>query len=320
LSNRLGAGGGPISDNGVGQDVAIDSSPPFCGVIDHPHFLLKPVDVAVLFRELLEIPGFPPVNEKQHRSFQILFKRIVELTLISGAALLIAPLGHTWQHGQQQGSMPGMDMRDNDDMSSMGPSMAAMAGHMYVTPLRPKQPGDEEKAKAVVAQAKATMERYKDYRKALVDGYVIANPKLKQPQYHFMNKANAREADLHFDPSKPTALLYRRTPMLEYKLEGVMYTANPDATEDELNQGIPLSIARWHRHINFCEAPEDRIKDYQAAHPKFGMFGSINTQEACTAERGIFHARVFTWMLHIFPYEPDFKEVFSLNDDVPHVH
>jgi len=29
---------------------------------------------------------------------------------------------------------------------------------------------------------------------------------------------------------------------------------------------------------------------------------------------------VFTWMLHIFPYEPDFKEVFSLNDDVPHVH
>jgi hypothetical protein len=31
-------------------------------------------------------------------------------------------------------------------------------------------------------------------------------------------------------------------------------------------------------------------------------------------------AHMFTWMIHIFPYEPDFKEVFSMNDDVAHVH
>jgi hypothetical protein len=260
------------------------------------------------------------VNEKQNRSLQLSFKGTVVSTLIFGAALLTAALGQARQQGQQQGSMAGMDMRDDGDLSSMGPSMAAMAGHMYMTPLRPTQPGDKEKAKAVVANVKATIERYKDYRKALLDGYVIANPKLKQPQYHFINDANTREADLHFDPSKPTALLYRRTPTKEYKLEGVMYTASPDATEDELNERIPLSIARWHRHINVCWAPEDRIKDYQAAHPKFGMFGSINTQEACTAERGDFHPYMFTWMIHIFPYEPDFKEVFSMNDDVAHVH
>src|SRR5271156_1399242 len=139
---------------------------------------------------------FRLLNGKQSPSFQMLWKHLVELTLIFGAALLTAPLGHTWQQVQPQGSMPGMDMRGNDDMSNMGPSMAAMSGHVYMTPLRPTQAGDEEKARAVVAQAKATMERYKDYRKALLDGYVIANPKLKQPQYHFMNKANAREADL----------------------------------------------------------------------------------------------------------------------------
>ena len=126
------------------------------------------------------------------------------------------------QQDQKMGSMPGMDMSDTGDMSNMGPSMAAMAGHMNMTPLRPKQPGDEEKAKAVVAAAKATMERYRDYRKALADGYVIANPKLEQPQYHFNNDANAREANVHFDPTKPTSLLYRRTPMQRYKLEGVM--------------------------------------------------------------------------------------------------
>src|SRR5260370_27144930 len=157
----------------------------------------------------------------------------VALVLTLGALLLTALLGHAQQQNQEKGSMPGMDMSGMGDMSSMGdmsdmgPSMAAMVGHMYITPLRPKQPGDEEKAKAVVANVKAAIERYKDYRKALADGYVIANPKLKQPQYHFINQANSREADLHFDPSRPTALLYRRSTTQEYKRAGVLYTASP---------------------------------------------------------------------------------------------
>ena len=207
------------------------------------------------------------------------------------------------QNDQRKKTMPGMDMSGKNamDMGDMGPSMAAMAGHMYITPLRPKQPGDEQKVKDVVAKLKATMDRYKDYRKALNDGYVIANPKLKQAQYHFLNDANTHEADLQFDPTKPTALLYRRTPMQEYKLEGAMFTTSPDATEDELNRRIPLSVVRWHRHVNYCAAPEDRVNDYQAQHPKFGMFGSINTQEACTAEGGTFHPFIFTWMIHVFP-------------------
>ncbi len=200
------------------------------------------------------------MNEKENQSFQLSFKFTVVLTLIFGVALLAVPLGHTKQKSKPH-DMPGMDMHD-EDMSDMGPSMAAMAGHMYMTPLRPKQPGDKEKAITVVATAKAAIERYNDYRKALADGYVIANPKLKQPQYHFMNQANTREADLHFDPSKPTALLYRRTPMQEYKLEGVMFTASPDTTEDELNERVPLSIARWHRHVNVCWAPADRIEPH----------------------------------------------------------
>jgi hypothetical protein len=253
------------------------------------------------------------------------FYGTVALTLF-GAVLLTALPGHAWQQDQQMGSMPGMDMSGKGDlsgkgdMSGMGPSMAAMAGHMYMTPLRPKQPGDEEKAKAVVAQVKASIDRYKDYRKALADGYVIANPKLEQTQYHFNNEANTREADFHFDPSKPTSLLYRRTPTQRYKLEGVMFTARPNATEDELNQRIPLSIAHWHEHINFCAAPADRVKDYDRAHPKFGMFGSIHTEEACKSEGGTFYPYMFTWMIHVFPYEDNLKDVFSMNDDVAHVH
>ncbi len=205
-------------------------------------------------------------------------------------------------------------------MSVMGQSMAAMTNHMCITPMRPKQPGDDERAKALVAEVKATMEKYKDYKKALADGYVIANPTVVQPQYHFMNNANARLADTQFDPTKPSALLYYQTPTQHYKLEGVMFTDSTSATEDELNERIPLSVARWHEHTNFCGAPANKVSEYHGKNPKFGMFGSIHTKEACEAEGGTFFPVIFSWMIHVFPYESDFKNVFSMNDDIAHVH
>ena len=67
--------------------------------------------------------------------------------------LVAAPMDARQQQGASKDNMAGMDM--SGDMKDMGPSMAAMAGHMYVTSLRPKQPGDEEKVKAIVAQVKS---------------------------------------------------------------------------------------------------------------------------------------------------------------------
>jgi hypothetical protein len=164
------------------------------------------------------------------------------------------------------------------------------------------------------------MEKYKDYKKALADGSVIANPKLDQPQYHFNSAANARLADSRFDPSKPSSLLYRRTPTMRYKLEGVMFTDRVDASEDELDQRVPLSIAHWHQHTNFCAAPAEEVKDYHGEHPRFGMFGSIHTRPACQAEGGTFYPVMFSWMIHVFPYEASLKDTFSMDDDTPHVH
>jgi hypothetical protein len=251
-----------------------------------------------------------------------------------GALLLTTMLGHAWQQDPKMAGMAGMggastdpsghpcdDMGGNmHSMSVMGQSMAAMTNHMCVTPLRPIQPGDEERVKALVAQVKATIDKYKDYKKALADGYVIANPTVVQPQYHFTNSANAQLADTHFDPTKPSALLYFQTPTKRYNLEGVMFTDSTSATEEELNERIPLSIARWHEHMNFCAAPADKVKQYHGDHPKFGMFGSIHTKEACQAEGGTFFPVIFSWMVHVFPYENDFKDVFSMNDDIPHAH
>jgi hypothetical protein len=256
-----------------------------------------------------------------HRSF------ILGLTL--EAVLLIAPPRHAGQQSPPVSDMPGMskgatsacdEMTDMAGMNVMGQSMAAMTNHMCITRLRPMQPGDEERAKALVATVKASIEKYRDYKKALADGYVIANPKVDQPQSHFTNDANVRIADTQFDPTRPSSLLYRRTPTQRYKLEGVMFTDRLTATEDELNQRVPLSIARWHRHTNFCGAPADKVKEYFGEHPKFGMFGSIHTKEACNAEGGQFLPVIFSWMIHVFPYEDNLKDVFSMNDDIAHVH
>jgi hypothetical protein len=100
--------------------------------------------------------------------------------------------------------------------------MAPMPGHMYMTSLRPLKAGDQQKADAIVAAAKTAMAPYEDYHKALADGYEIFLPNVPQSQYHFTNHEFGREAWAHFDPLKPTSLLYKKTADGGYKLVGAM--------------------------------------------------------------------------------------------------
>jgi len=187
---------------------------------------------------------------------------------------------------------------------------------MYMTTLQPVQPGDQKKADAIIAAAKQAMAPYEDYQKALADGYKIFLPNVPQPQYHFTKYEYGFEARRSFDPLKPTSLLYRKTADGGYKLIGAMYTDRVDASEEELNERIPLSIARWHQHINFCKAPMGHQKaDYFGPDAKFGLLGSITTLEACEAAGGQFFPHVFGWMVHVYPYETDPKKIWSTNDD-----
>jgi hypothetical protein len=196
-----------------------------------------------------------------------------------------------------------------------GAGMAHMAGHMYMTELKTPKPGDQQRADAIVAAAKTAMEPYQDYQKALADGYAIFLPNLPQPQYHFTKALNGLEARSHFDPLKPTSLLYKKTPDGGYKLIGAMYTDRVDATEDELNDRIPLSIAHWHQHVNFCKAPAGQKAAYFGPDAKFGLLGSITTEEACEAAGGEFHPHIFGWMVHVYPYEADAKKIWATDDD-----
>ena len=94
-----------------------------------------------------------------------------------------------------------------------------------------------------------------------------------------------------------------------------MYTASVNATESDLNDRIPLSVAHWHQHINFCKAPADQKAQYFGADAKFGLHGSIITKEACDAAGGTFQPHLFGWMVHVYPFETDPSKVWSIDDD-----
>lgn len=241
--------------------------------------------------------------------------RVRSLVAALGCSAIGLSAGAAPAHAQAAPSVAPSSMAA-PDMSGGG--MGHMAGHMYLTALRPLQPGDRQKADAVVAAAKLAMAPYRDYRKALADDYRIFLPNVPQPIYHFTKRRYAFEARRHFDPSKPTSLLYKKTEGGGYKLVGVMYTDRVRASEDELNERIPLSIARWHQHINFCKAPRGESAAYLGPDAKFGLRGSITTKAACEAAGGEFYPHIFGWMVHVYPYETDPKKIWSINDDQGH--
>jgi hypothetical protein len=211
-------------------------------------------------------------------------------------------------YAQQTDSAAGVGRMSNREMTRM-------SGHMYMTSLRSPKPGDAQKADAIVAAAKTAMAPYQDYRKALADGYEIFLPNIPQPQYHFTKYEYGLEARSHFDPFKPTSLLYKKTADGGYQLVGAMYTDRVDATEEELDSRIPLSVARWHQHINFCKAPVGHKSEYFGPDAKFGLLGSITTREACEAAGGEFHRHLFGWIVHVYPYETNSKKIWSTDDD-----
>jgi hypothetical protein len=211
--------------------------------------------------------------------------------------------------------MPGMDMNDakaNEAhaVHDMTPGHHARNPHMYMTAARTPSSEDVARAKEIMDQLRDGIAKYKDYRVALADGYKIFLPNLKQPEYHFTNYRNGFLEAFTFEPSRPTSLLYKKT-SAGYELVGAMYTMPKRATEDELNERIPLSVATWHLHTNLCMPPRDQLPS--ADWSRFGLRGSISTDEGCAAARGRFHPVIFGWMVHVYPYEDSLDKIFAMH-------
>ncbi len=187
-------------------------------------------------------------------------------------------------------SMPGMDMSDEHAsekaaVRDMTPGHHdAHSQHMTMSAMREQTPEDTERAKEVVAQLRA--------------------------EYHFTSYRNGFLEAFTFDPARPTSLLYRKTSS-GYELVGAMYTMPKRATEEQLDARVPLSVAMWHLHTNLCMPPRAQLRN--ADWTKFGLKGSIATQDACDAAGGRFRASIFGWMVHVYPYEESLDKVFVMH-------
>lgn len=193
----------------------------------------------------------------------------------------------------------GMADADMQAMVEQGP-------HLTLTPVRPERPGDRARADSIAQVARVAVAKYKDVALAEADGYQRFAPQVKQQRiYHYTSKARALKAQVGFDPAAPTALLYRDGPNGSLVLVGVMYTAPASLSLDQLDQRIPLSIARWHQHTNICLPPRDadQVAALSGRRPEFGPRGRIATEEACQAAGGRWKTRVFNWMVHVNVFE-----------------
>jgi|HubBroStandDraft_6_1064221.scaffolds.fasta_scaffold56421_4 hypothetical protein len=212
----------------------------------------------------------------------------------------------------KEGEMESMsDEAMDHDMHMGNGNMKNMSLHMAYTDLRPANDADKARAAVLVTDLQHALAKYKDYHVAEADGFKPFHPEFKQQKVvHFTRNWYGLKAAFTFNPTEPTSLLYERTPDGGYKLIGAMYTDHKGATLDQLNERVPLSVARWHRHINFC-IPARGTDMKTADWTKFGPNGSIATKEACDAAGGRFYPQVFGWMVHVYPWETNPQLVWA---------
>jgi hypothetical protein len=179
--------------------------------------------------------------------------------------------------------------------------MAAMAKHMTYSRTRPRTPQDSARAMLIVNELRQAIAKYQDVKIAENDGYKLFAPQIKnQPQYHFTKSGNAFRNLFGFDPARPTSLLYKKNATGQFVLTGAMYTASKRTSEAELDQRVPLSVARWHRHVNWCipkRNQKDRWAETRNGRPVFGPLG-VATKEECDDAGGHFIPQAFGWMVH----------------------
>jgi hypothetical protein len=98
-------------------------------------------------------------------------------------------------------------------------------------------------------------------------------------------------------------------------LVGAMYTMPKRASLEKLDERVPLGIAQWHRHVNWClpkRGETDRWMERKDGRPVFGPESPIATQAACDAVGGDFHESLFGWMIHANVYAgEDLGQIFG---------
>jgi hypothetical protein len=193
----------------------------------------------------------------------------------------------------------------------------AMAGtvaedlHLRLTPRRPPAPGDSARAAQVLAVMLSELAKYRDIRVAQADGFRQYIPAGGAPVQHFTKLRWAFRSRNGINPARPTSLLYERAADGTLTLVGAMFTAPPQTSADELDARLPLSVTRWHQHINWClpggplADARRRWSETKDGQPVFGPKSPIATEAACNAVGGRFRPRLFGWMVHVMAFSGD---------------
>jgi hypothetical protein len=211
---------------------------------------------------------------------------------------------------------------DSEQMAGMadhamsGPMDENMMKHMELSPLRVPTHADSVRASQVAADLKRAIAKYADTAAAVADGYRMFLPNVKtQHVFHFTNNRRAFGEAFRFDPTKPTSILYTRGADGKLHLTGAMYTMPRTAKLDRLNDRVPLSIGRWHKHVNWClpkKGDAARWFEQKNGKPLFGPESPIATKAECDAVHGDFHPNLFGWMIHLDVFEGhDLGSIFA---------
>lgn len=237
-----------------------------------------------------------------------------QLAVVVSIVFATAGLAGACRTRQDAQASRDMDAMDSTEQHATAAAQEAMSGpmpadpHMTLTPLRPGSRADSTRAAALVTAMRAALGKYRDVQVAQADGFRQFLPGVPQPIYHFTNRRWALEEMLRFDPAKPTSLLYRKQADGSFVLVGAMYAAPGRTSLDQLDARVPLSVARWHEHVNWCVPPlgrRARWRETRDGRPVFGPKSSIATAQECTAVGGRFVPRIFGWMVHVMAFAGD---------------
>ena len=194
--------------------------------------------------------------------------------------------------------------------------------HMLMTPARRGTAADTARAASVAAALREAIAKYRDTTAAVADGFRMFAPQLKQQKvYHFTNSWAGVQESFRFDPRKPTSLLYKKDASGRFVLTGAMYVAPKRFSAEQLDARIPLSVARWHKHVNWCIPPRGQMARWlerRDGHPVFGPESPVATKAECDAVHGVFHDTIFGWMVHANVFEGDDPEVIWGDEHAGH--
>jgi hypothetical protein len=220
--------------------------------------------------------------------------------VVAGALFAVVARRANAQGQAHAASAPATPPRAPSPGAHTGGEHAAL--HMELTPAIKGDRADSARAASIAATLRVALIPFRDTAAAVAAGYRMFAPKLKnQKVYHFTSSWRAVQEGFRFEPAKPTSLLYTKGADGTFTLVGAMYTAPKRLGYDRLDARVPLSVARWHKHVNWCmpkRGAAQRWLERRSGEAVFGPESPIATREACDAVDGVFRETVFGWMLH----------------------